>query len=502
MITHEFSVCFKGIEPQLVEIERAISPGLPAFSIIGLPDKAVSGARERIRSALGALSIALPSRRITINLSPADMPKEGSHLDLPIALALLAALNIITNEDSEGALAIGELSLDGRLQPLVGGLPAALKAAELGKDLYCPETSETEAAWVDATRVFATKSLMEIIQHLTGQAPREPAVARQITPQESILDMAEVRGQERAKSALEIVAAGRHHVFLVGPPGSGKSMMAARMASILSPLNAMEALETSMIQSVAGLLGSDGIQSTRPFREPHHTASMAAIVGGGKGAKPGEISLAHNGILFLDELPEFPRHVLETLRQPWETSEVIISRANAHVKYPCKFSLIAAANPCKCGFMTDPDQACGRAPNCGNDYLGRISGPLMDRFDLRIEVPAVRFQDLSLPASGERSHVIAKRVLAARALQDTRYANTEIATNSDLKGDAMDRLIQMEEDAKTYLEQAAIKLNLTAHGFHRVIRVARTIADLEQSEHVARHHVGEAISFRNSANAA
>lgn len=502
MITRVFSVCFEGIEPQLVEIECAISPGLPAFSVIGLPDKAVSEARDRIRSALGALSIALPSRRITINLSPADMPKEGSHLGLPIALALLAALNIITHEDSEGALAIGELSLDGCLQPVVGALPAALKAAELGKDLYCPETSGAEAAWVDATRVFATKSLMAIIQHLTGQAPREPAVARQITPQKSMLDMAEVRGQERAKRALEIAAAGRHHVFLVGPPGSGKSMMAARMAGILPPLNAMEALETSMIQSVAGLLGSDGIQSTRPFRERHHTASMAAIVGGGKGAKPGEISLAHNGILFLDELPEFPRHVLETLRQPLETGEVMISRANAHVKYPCKFSLIAAANPCKCGFMTDPDQACGRAPNCGNDYLGRISGPLMDRFDLRIEVPVVRFQDLSLPASGERSHVIAKRVLEARALQDTRFSKTEIATNSDLKGDAMDRLIKMDEDAKTYLEQAAIKLNLTARGFHRVIRVSRTIADLEQSENVARHHVGEAISFRNSANAA
>ena len=391
MITRAFSVCFEGIEPQLVEIECAISPGLPAFSVIGLPDKAVSEARDRIRSALGALSIALPSRRITINLSPADMPKEGSHLGLPIALALLAAQNIITHEDSEGALAIGELSLDGRLQPVVCALP---------------------------------------------------------------------------------------------------------------PLNAMEALETSMIQSVAGFLGSDGIQSTRPFRERHHTASMAAIVGGGKGAKPGEISLAHNGILFLDELPEFPRHVLETLRQPLETGEVMISRANAHVKYPCKFSLIAAANPCKCGFMTDPDQACGRAPNCGNDYLGRISGPLMDRFDLRIEVPVVRFQDLSLPASGERSHVIAKRVLEARALQDTRFSKTEIATNSDLKGDAMDRLIKMDEDAKTYLEQAAIKLNLTARGFHRVIRVSRTIADLEQSENVARHHVGEAISFRNSANAA
>lgn len=391
MITRAFSVCFEGIEPQLVEIECAISPGLPAFSVIGLPDIAVSEARDRIRSALGALSIALPSRRITINLSPADMPKEGSHLDLPIALALLAALNIITHEDSEGALAIGELSLDGRLQPVVGALP---------------------------------------------------------------------------------------------------------------PLNAMEALETSMIQSVAGFLGSDGIQSTRPFRERHHTASMAAIVGGGKGAKPGEISLAHNGILFLDELPEFPRHVLETLRQPLEMGEVMISRANAHVKYPCKFSLIAAANPCKCGFMTDPDQACGRAPNCGNDYLGRISGPLMDRFDLRIEVPVVRFQDLSLPASGERSHVIAKRVLEARALQDTRFSKTGIATNSDLKGDAMDRLIKMDEDAKTYLEQAAIKLNLTARGFHRVIRVSRTIADLEQSENVARHHVGEAISFRNSANAA
>jgi len=257
-----------------------------------------------------------------------------------------------------------------------------------------------------------------------------------------------------------------------------------------------------MSQSVAGLLGSDSIQSTRPFREPHHTSSMAAILGGGKGAKPREISLAHNGILFLDELPEFPRHVSETLRQPMETGEVMISRANAHVKYPCKFSLIAAANPCKCGFLTDPDQACDCAPNCGNDYLGRISGPLMDRFDLRIEVPPVRFQDLTLLASGERSHVIASRVLAARALQTTQDTNIEIATNSDLKGDAMDRLIQMDDVAKHYLEQAATKLNLTARGFHRVIRVARTIADLEQPENVMRHHIGEAISFRNSATAA
>lgn len=500
MIAHAFSVCFEGIEPKLVEIECAISPGLPAFSIIGLPDKAVSEARDRIRTALGALSIALPSRRITVNLSPADMPKEGSHLDLPIALALLAALNIISHEDSEGALAIGELSLDGRLQPVTGALPAALKAAELGKDLFCPETSGAEAAWVDATRVFATKSLLAIIQHLTGQAPREPAIARQISPKSSVLDMAEVRGQERAKRALEIAAAGRHHVFMVGPPGSGKSMMAARMASILPPLSAMEALETSMIQSVAGLLGSDGIQSTRPFREPHHTASMAAIVGGGKGAKPGEISLAHNGILFLDELPEFPRHVLETLRQPLETGEIMISRANAHVKYPCKFSLIAAANPCKCGFMTDPDQACGRAPNCGADYLGRISGPLMDRFDLRIEAPAVRFQDLALPADGERSQSIAKRVLTARQLQETRFRQTNIATNSDLKGDAMDQLCVLSEDAKTYLQAAAEKLNLTARGYHRVMRVARTIADLEQLEGVERHHVGEAISFRHTSS--
>lgn len=500
MIARAFSVCFEGIEPKLVEIECAISPGLPAFSIIGLPDKAVSEARDRIRTALGALSIALPSRRITINLSPADMPKEGSHLDLPIALALLAALNIISHEDSEGALAIGELSLDGRLQPVTGALPAALKAAELGKDLFCPETSGAEAAWVDATRVFATKSLLAIIQHLTGHAPREPAIARQISPKSSVLDMAEVRGQERAKRALEIAAAGRHHVFMVGPPGSGKSMMAARMASILPPLSAMEALETSMIQSVAGLLGSDGIQSTRPFREPHHTASMAAIVGGGKGAKPGEISLAHNGILFLDELPEFPRHVLETLRQPLETGEIMISRANAHVKYPCKFSLIAAANPCKCGFMTDPDQACGRAPNCGADYLGRISGPLMDRFDLRIEVPAVRFQDLALPADGERSQSIAKRVLTARQLQETRFRQTKIATNSDLKGDAMDQLCVLSEDAKTYLQAAAEKLNLTARGYHRVMRVARTIADLEQLEGVERHHVGEAINFRHTSS--
>ncbi|WP_299727395.1 YifB family Mg chelatase-like AAA ATPase [uncultured Tateyamaria sp.] len=496
MVTRAYSVAFQGVEAREVEVQCAMTPGLPAFSIVGLPDKAVSEARERVRAALTAMSIALPSKRITINLSPADLPKEGSHFDLPIALSLLASLGILPADAVEGTVALGELSLDGTLVPVLGALPAAMAAAEQDRGLLCPAGSGSEAAWVDATRVIAAATLADVVRHYTGQVPLEPAKAGHIANGTGLPDLRDVKGQERAKRALEVAAAGRHHLLMVGTPGSGKSMLAARLPGILPPLSAMEALETSMIHSLAGLLDAGGISMDRPFREPHHTASMAAIIGGGRGAKPGEVSLAHNGVLFMDEFPEFPRTVLETLRQPIETGEVMIARANNHVKYPCRFMLVAAANPCKCGYLSEPARACGRAPACGDDYMGRISGPLMDRFDLRVDVPPVSYTDLDLPSSGDSSAEVAARVATARQVQIARFDGSALRCNADLTGGALDEMAAPDEEGRTLLTRVADRFGLSARGYHRVLRVARTIADLDGSDGVRKSHVAEAVSYR------
>lgn len=497
MVARAFTVAFEGIEARLVEVQCAVTTGMPAFTVVGLPDKAVSEARDRVRAALTALSIALPSKRITVNLSPADLPKEGSHFDLPIALALLAAIDILPREEVEATVALGELSLDGQLVPVLGALPAAMTAATEDKTLLCPRASGPEAAWVGSTAVIAAASLSEVLRHYTGQAPLAPAQPGEVVRDDATRDLRDVKGQERAKRALEIAAAGRHHLLFVGTPGSGKSMLAARIPGILPPLSAGEALETSMIHSLAGLLNEGGISRTRPFREPHHTASMAAIVGGGRGAKPGEISLAHNGVLFLDEFPEFPRTVLETLRQPIETGEVVVARANAHVRYPCRFLLVAAANPCKCGFLTDPGRACSRAPICGEDYLGRISGPLMDRIDLRVEVPPVAFTDLGLPETGDSSATVADRVARARVRQERRFANAPgLRVNADAEGRLLDEIAAPDAEGRELLTRVAERFGLSARGYHRVLRVARTIADLDGSSGVRRPHVAEAVSYR------
>ena len=502
MTARAYTVAFEGVEARLVEVQCAVSPGSPSFTLVGLPDKAVTEAKERVRAALQALSIALPAKRITVNLSPADLPKEGSHFDLPIAVALLAALEIIPREDVEGTVALGELSLDGRLVPVAGALPAAMAAAVEDRALLCPKACGAEAAWVGATQVLAAASLEEVLHHYTGRTPLAPAEAGEVIRANSPRDFREVKGQERAKRALEIAAAGRHHLFMVGTPGSGKSMLAARLPGILPPLSAPEALETSMIHSLAGLLTEGGISRDRPFREPHHTASMAAIVGGGRGAKPGEISLAHNGVLFLDEFPEFPRTVLDTLRQPIETGTVMVARANAHIRYPCRFLLIAAANPCKCGYLTDPARACARVPQCGEDYLGRISGPLMDRIDLRVEVPPVAYTDLDLPDSGESSATVAERLAAARAVQTARYADHPgIRVNADAEGRLLEAVASPDGEGRELLARVAERFGLSARGYHRVLRVARTIADLAGASDVRKPHVAEAVSYRLSIQA-
>ncbi len=497
MVARAYTVAFEGVEARLVEVQCAVTPGMPGFAIVGLPDKAVSEARERVRAALSALAIALPSKKVTVNLSPADLPKEGSHFDLPIALALLAAIDVLPEDDVAATVALGELSLSGDLVPVIGALPAAMAAAEENRMLLCPAACGAEAAWVESVDVIAAASLGQAIRHYTGQQPIEPAVAGLAADGASHRDLRDVKGQERAKRALEIAAAGRHHLLLVGSPGSGKSMLAARIPGILPPLSPVEALETSMIHSVSGLLTEGGISRGRPFREPHHTASIAAIAGGGRGAKPGEISLAHNGVLFLDELPEFPRAVLETLRQPIETGEVVVARANAHLRYPCRFLLIAAANPCRCGYLADPDRACARVPACGEEYLGRISGPLMDRIDLRIEVPPVAFTDLDLPDPPEGSAEVAVRVAAARERQTARFDGVEGArVNADAEGRLLEEIATPDAEGRALLLKVAERFGLSARGYHRVLRVARTIADLDGSEEVRRPHVAEAVSYR------
>ncbi|TNH40844.1 YifB family Mg chelatase-like AAA ATPase [Paracoccus haeundaensis] len=496
MVAIAYSVAFEGIEARLVEVQCAVAAGLPGFSIVGLPDKAVSEAKERVRAAFGALAIALPNKRLTVNLSPADLPKEGSHFDLPIALAVLAALDIVPREELARCVALGELALDGRLVAVAGALPAAVAAADDDRALICPRACGAEAAWIEQVPVLAADTLRAVVDHLTDRAPIAPARPGQVVDGPQPPCLSDVRGQERAKRALEIAAAGRHHLLMVGPPGAGKSMLSARLPGLMPPLTAREALETSMVHSVAGLLKNGQISRRAPFQSPHHTASSPAIVGGGPKAKPGEISLAHNGVLFLDELPEFDRKVLESLRQPVETGEVFVSRANAHIRYPSRFLLIAAANPCRCGYLADPGRACSRAPVCGDSYLGKISGPLMDRFDLRLEVPGVSLTDLDLPA-GDTSATVAARVAAARAIQAKRFRNHPgVTVNADAPPPLLDAIAAPDADGRALILKASERLGLTARGYHRILRSARTIADLDGSDHVLTCHLAEAISYR------
>jgi magnesium chelatase family protein len=493
------TVAYLGLEARAVEVQVQLSSGLPAFIIVGLPDKAVAESRERVRAALAAIGLSLPPKRITVNLSPADLPKEGSHYDLPIALGLLGAMGAVDAETLAGYAVVGELGLDGRLTPSPGVLLAAMHASSRDLGLICPAAQGSEAAWAGDIEVIAAPDLIALLNHLRGISVLSPPSPGEADPPDSGHDLAQVKGQETAKRAIEIAAAGGHNLLMSGPPGSGKSLLAACLPGILPELNAAEALEVSMIASVAGSLADGKLIRSRPFRTPHHSASMAALVGGGLKVRPGEVSLAHLGILFLDELPEFQRAVLDSLRQPLETGKVSVARANAHVTFPARVQLVAAMNPCRCGHLGDPALACSRAPRCAVDYQAKVSGPLLDRIDLHVDVAAVSAADLVLPPPAEGSAEVAARVAAARAVQTERYAGQGVRTNAEADGDLLDAVATPDEAGRKLLAQAAEAMRLSARGFHRILRVSRTIADLAGSEAVNRVHVAEALSYRRQA---
>lgn len=499
MVSRVTTVAFQGIEAVPVDVQVMVGPGMVAFTIVGLPDKAVGESRERVRAALLASGLALPAKRVTVNLAPADLPKEGSHYDLPIALGIMAAIGAIPADMLADYVVLGELGLDGRLAPVAGVLPAAIGANGLGKGLICPADCGPEAAWADSEMsILAPRSLIQLANHFKGTQVLSRPAPKLRGPAGDLPDLADVKGQESAKRALEIAAAGGHNLLMVGPPGAGKSMLASRLPSLLPPLSPRELLEVSMIASLAGELADGRLTDRRPFRAPHHSASMAALVGGGLRARPGEVSLAHNGVLFLDELPEFQPQVLDSLRQPLETGETVIARANHRVTYPSRIQLITAMNPCRCGYAGEPGHVCRRGPRCAIEYQGRVSGPFLDRIDLRIEVPAVSASDLLAPGKAESSASVAARVAMARDIQRNRSRALGLGEcpNARLPAGLVDEMTGMDAAGRSFLTDAANTLALSARGYHRMLKLGRTLADLDGADTVSRLHLAEALSLR------
>jgi len=501
MVAKVKTFSFIGIDVAVIDVQIKISPGMSSFTIVGLPDKAVGESKERVRAAISSTGLSWPYKKITVNLAPADLQKEGSHFDLAIALGIMIEIGVLSQENIDDFFVLGELSLDGAINSVSGIISAAIGANQRNSGIICPKENGREAAWAGHLPIIAAPDLMTLINHLKGEQILARPETSRIVEEKNYPDLLDVKGQEIPKRALEIAAAGGHNLLMVGPPGTGKSMLASRLPGILPICELEEILEINMIHSVSGKIIDGKLITARPYREVHHSCSMPAMVGGGTKAKPGEISLAHNGVLFLDELAEFPRQVLDSLRQPLETGNVSISRVNSHITYPANFQLVTAMNPCRCGYLGDGARECKKAPICGEDYKNKISGPLLDRIDISINVAQVDIFTLGNLKKGESSKVVATRVLKARNLQKKRY-ESEIEMqnspkiNSRIDGKILEKFCELDDESQKILQNSVQKMQSSMRGITRILRVARTIADLEESEKINKNHLLEAISYR------
>lgn len=488
---------FVGIDVVEVNVEVKISAGLPNMTIVGLADKAVAESKERVRLAISSLDLMWPQKRITVNLAPADLQKAGSHFDLPIALGILVEMQIINQNSVNNFFALGELSLSGDISAVSGIISASIGANQRNCGIICPEKNGSEAAWAGSLEIIAAPNLLSLIRHLNKEELLERPKTKALEINDFYPDFSEIKGQESAKRAIEIAAAGGHNLLMSGPPGTGKSMLASRLVGILPPPDLEEILEINMIHSIAGNIIDGKLITKRPYRDPHHSCSMPAMVGGGNKSKPGEISLACHGILFLDELPEYSRQVLESLRQPLETKQVSISRANSHITYPANFQFIAAMNPCRCGYLGDEKKQCKRITSCGKEYQNKISGPLLDRIDIIIEIPQIDVF-FSNNKESESSKTIKERIMKTREIQKIRYQkeNANYKTNSQIDGKILEKYTILDEESKKILKKSVEKMSTSMRGITRILRVARTIADLENSYEIKQIHLLEAIGYR------